>query len=275
MFCHRSCGIRPLLCLLRRYFDTFSTCNAEHTCYQFGSPRALVVGGNRVHDNAGVDIGIDNPDSGNMLDGTFTNSMKIGNGVEENDKVGDNALILRRFRSKEMDLVCEGPREPLFTDVVGLWAYALGSFEDGGAKVGTSANKDDGPISRCDSSHERSCATKMGEGTLEVYDDDIRARSIRIWNEVWVKQGSVMTEVCSSGEKSGKRQVAWGYCAVQRMMRLPCIISRLGRAKFRKNVDWIRKARSKGVNNGVWELEGLTEGGAFGSLHLKCSPIVL
>jgi hypothetical protein len=172
-----------------------------------------------------------------MLDGTFTNSMKIGNGVEEDDKVRDNALIPRRFRSEEMDLVCEGSRKPLFTDVVGLWAYALGSLEDGGAKVSTGANEDDGPISRRDSSHERSCAPKMREGALEVYDSDICACSIRVWNEVWVKQGSVMTEVCSSGEKSGKCQVAWGCCAVQRVMRLPCIISGLGRAKFRENVD--------------------------------------
>jgi len=273
MLCHRSCGMRPLLCLLRRYFDALSTCNAEHACYQFGSPRALVVGGNRVHDNAGVNIGIDNPDSGNMLDSTFTNSMKIGNGVEENDKVRDNALILGRVRSEEMDLICEGPRKPLFTDVVALWANALGSFEDGGAKVGTSANKDDGAISRCDSSHERSCATKMREGALEVYDSDICACSICVWNEVWVKQGSVMTEVCSSGEKSGKCQVAWGCCAVQRMVRLPCIVSGLGRAKFRENVDCI--GTFEGCQQWRRGLGGLTEVGALSSLHLKCSPIVL
>jgi len=120
MFCHRSCGMRPLLCLLRRYFDTLSTCNAEHACYQFGSPRALVVGGNRVHDNAGVNIRVDNPDSGNMFHSTFANSVKIGNGVEEDDKVRDNALIPGRVRSEEVDLICEGSRKPLFTDVVGL-----------------------------------------------------------------------------------------------------------------------------------------------------------
>jgi len=52
-----------------------------------------------------------------------------------------------------MDLVCEGAGKPLFADVVSLWAYALGSFDDGGTKVGTSANKDDGPISRRDGSY--------------------------------------------------------------------------------------------------------------------------
>jgi hypothetical protein len=104
-----------------------------------------------------------------------------------------------------MDLVCEGSREPLFADVVSLWAYALGSFDDGGTKVGTSANKDDGPISRRDGSYKGSCTTKMGEGAFEVYNSDVCACSIRVWNEVWVKQGSVMAEVCSSGEKGRKR----------------------------------------------------------------------
>jgi hypothetical protein len=103
----------------------------------------------------------------------------------------------------------------------------LGSLEDGGAKVGTSANKDDGPVSRRDSSYKSSCATKMGECALEVYDSDIRACSIRIWDEVRVKQGSVMTEVRSGGKKSRKRQVAGGRWAMQRMMRLPCIVPSL------------------------------------------------
>lgn len=67
----------------------------------------------------------------------------------------------------------------------------------------------------------------MGEGALEVYDSDIRACSIRVWNKVRVKQGSVMTEVCSSGEKSRKCQVAWSRWAMQRMMRLPCIFTSL------------------------------------------------
>jgi hypothetical protein len=63
----------------------------------------------------------------------------------------------------------------------------------------------------------------MGKRALEVYDSDSRACSIRVWDEVRVKQGSVMTEVCPSGNESGERQVAWRCWAVQRMMRLPCI----------------------------------------------------
>jgi hypothetical protein len=72
----------------------------------------------------------------------------------------------------------------------------------------------------------------MGEGTLEIYDCDIRASSIRIWDEVWVKQGSVMTEVCPGSEKGGKCQVAWGCWAVQRMMRLPYVVPGLRRTEF-------------------------------------------
>src|SRR6266850_2126805 len=232
MFCHRPCGMRSLLCLLRRNLDTFSTCDAEHTHYQLRSPRAFVICWNRVHDNARVDIGVNNPDGRNMLDGTFADSMKVRYGIEENDEIRDHAFRQRHLRSEEMDFICEGTGEPLFTDVVGLWAYALGGLEDGGAKVGTSANKDDGTISRRDGSYKSSCATKMGEGALEIYDCNFGACSIRVWNEVWVKQGSVMTEVCSSSEKSGKRHIARGCWAVQRMMRLPCAVPGLRGTKF-------------------------------------------
>ena len=84
--------MRSFLCLLCRNLDTFSTRDAEHTCYQLGSPRAFVVGGNRVHDNARIDIGVNNPDSGNMLHRTFADSMKVGYGIEENDEVRDYAF---------------------------------------------------------------------------------------------------------------------------------------------------------------------------------------
>jgi hypothetical protein len=224
--------MRSLLCLLRRNLDAFSTRDTEHTRYQLCSPRAFVICWDRVHDNARVDIGVNNADGGNMLDGTFTDSMKVRYGIEENDEIRNHAFRQRYLRSKEVDFVCEGTGEPLFTDVVGLRAYALGGLEDGRAKVGTSANKDDSTISRRDGSYKSSCATKMGEGALEIYDCDFRACSIRVWNEVWVKEGSVMTEVCSSSEKSGKCQVARGCWAVQRMMRLPCVVPGLRRTKF-------------------------------------------
>jgi len=221
------CLLRRYLCLFRRNFDTFSACDTENTCNQFGGPRAFVVGGNRVHDNPWVDIRVDYSNSGNMLNGAFPDSVKVGYGIKEYDEVRNHALGQGHVRSEEMDLVREGAGKPLLAEVVSLWTYALGSLEDGGAEVGTSANKDDGTVSRRNSSDKSSCATKMGEGALEVYDSDIRACSIRIWDEVRVKQRSVMTEVCSSGEKSGKCQVAWGRWAMERMMRLPCIVPSL------------------------------------------------
>lgn len=198
------------LCLLRRYLDAFSTRDAEYTCNQLGGPCAFVISGNRVHDDAWVDIRVDNPNSGNMLDGTFADSMKVGYRIKENDKVRNHPFSPGNVESKEMDLICEGARKPLFTDVVSLRAYTLCSFEDGGAKVGTCADKDDSPVPGCNGSYEGSCATKMGERTLEVYESDIRASPIRVWNEVRVKQRSVMAKVRSSSEKSRNRQVAWG-----------------------------------------------------------------
>jgi hypothetical protein len=54
----------------------------------------------------------------------------------------------------------------------------------------------------------------MGEGTLEVYDGDVCACSIRVWNEVRVKQRSVMAEVRSSSDKCRNCQVAWGGWAM-------------------------------------------------------------
>jgi hypothetical protein len=195
------CLLCRYLCLLRRYLDTLSACDAEYTCNQLGGPRAFVVSRNRVHDDAWVDVRVDNPDSGNMLDGAFADSMKVGYGIKENDKVRNHTFRPGNVKSEEMDLICEGARKPLFTDVVSLRAYTLCGFEDGGAKVGASADKDDCPVPRCNGSYEGSCATKMGQGALEVYDGDIRACSIRVWNEVWVKQRSVMAEVRSSSEK--------------------------------------------------------------------------
>jgi len=108
VFCHRSRGMCSLFCLFRCKLDTFSTRDAKYTCYQLGSSRAFVVCGNRVHDDAWVDVGVNNPDGGNMLDGTFADSMEVGYGIEENDKVRDHAFRQGHIRSEEMDLICEG-----------------------------------------------------------------------------------------------------------------------------------------------------------------------
>ena|SRR6266478_3641554 len=108
------------LCPLRCYLDTFSARDAEHTCNQLGSPHAFVVSRNRVHDDARVHIRVDNPDSRNMLDGAFTDGMKVGYGIKQNDKVGNHALRSGDLRSEEMDLICEGAWKPLFADVVCL-----------------------------------------------------------------------------------------------------------------------------------------------------------
>ena len=109
-----------LFCPLRRYPDAFSARDAEYTCNQLGGPCAFVVSRNRVHDDAWVDIRVDNPDSGNMLDGAFADSMKVGNGIEENDKVRNHAFRPGDIEPEEMDLICEGARKPLFADVVSL-----------------------------------------------------------------------------------------------------------------------------------------------------------
>jgi hypothetical protein len=42
----------------------------------------------------------------------------------------------------------------------------------------------------------------------------------------------MMAEVCASSEKSGKRQVARGCWAVERMVRLPCVVPGLCRPEF-------------------------------------------
>src|SRR5712672_2954151 len=123
--------MRSLFCLLRRNLDALSTREAEHTGNQLGGPRAFVVGGNRVHDDARVDIGVDDSDGGNVLNGTFADGMKVGYGIEENGKVGDDAFVQGYLRTEEVDLVCESAGEPLFGDVIGLRAYALGGFEYG------------------------------------------------------------------------------------------------------------------------------------------------
>jgi hypothetical protein len=102
--------MRSLFCPLRCKLDTFSTRDAEYAGYQLGSPRAFVVCRNRVHDDARVDVGVNNPDGGNMFDGTFADSMKVGYGIEENDKVRDHAFRQGHIRSEEMDLICEGAR---------------------------------------------------------------------------------------------------------------------------------------------------------------------
>jgi len=170
-----------------------STCDAEHTSNQLGGTRAFVVGGNGVHNDARVDVGVDDSDGGNVLNGTFADGMKVRYGIEENGKVRDDAFLQGYLRSEEMDLVCESAGEPLFGDVIGLRAYALGSFEHGGAKVGTRANEDDGSVSRRDGAYESGCAAKKGEGALEVYDSDARACPVRIWDEVRVEEGLVMT----------------------------------------------------------------------------------
>jgi hypothetical protein len=109
-----------LFCPLRGYLDAFSARYAEHTCNQLGGPRAFVVGRNRVHDDARVYISVDNPNSGDVFNGAFADGMKVGNGIKENDKVGNHALRLDRFRSEEMDLICESAGKPLLADVVSL-----------------------------------------------------------------------------------------------------------------------------------------------------------
>jgi hypothetical protein len=50
----------------------------------------------------------------------------------------------------------------------------------------------------------------MGKSALEVYDGDACARSIRVWDKVWIEQRAVVAEVCSGSEKGGEGQVARG-----------------------------------------------------------------
>jgi hypothetical protein len=98
--------------------------------------------------------------------------------------------------------------------MVALRAYALGSLEDGWTKVGPGTNEDDGPVTRCNGSHKGSCATEMGKSALEIYDSDTRARSVRVWDEVWIKQRAVVAKVCPRSEKSGEGQLAWCFWAM-------------------------------------------------------------
>lgn len=137
-----------------------------------------------------------------MLDRTFADCVEVGYRVEEDDEVRDDAFRLRHLRSEKMDLVCKCTREPLLADVVALGTYTLGSLQDCGTKVGASTDKYYGPVSGSDGSDEGSSAAKMGKGALEVNDSDTSTRSVRIWDEVWIEQGTVMAKVRSSGEKS-------------------------------------------------------------------------
>jgi len=114
------CLLCRYLCLLRCYLDAFSARNAEYTCNQLGGLCAFVISRNRVHDDAWVNIRVDNPDSGDMLDGAFADSMKVGYGVKENDEVRNHAFRPGNVESEEMDLICESARKPLFADVVSL-----------------------------------------------------------------------------------------------------------------------------------------------------------
>ena len=214
MLCHRSRRTRPFLCSLCPHLDALSTGDAEHACDQLGSPRVFVVGGDRVHDDAGVNVRVDDADGRDVLDGAFADGVKVGYGIEKNGEVGNDALGQRRFGPEEVDLVCEGAGEPLLANVVALRTYALGCLEDGRAEVGTGADKDDGPVASRDGPHERCRATEMGERALEVYDGDARTRSVGVRDKVGIEQRAVVAEVCSGSEKGGERQVAWGWWTV-------------------------------------------------------------
>lgn len=109
-----------LFCPLRGQLDAFPARYAEYTRNQLGGPRTFVVSRNRVHDDARVYISVDNPDSGNVFNGAFADSMKVGYGIKENDEIRDHPLSLGCFRSEEMDLICEGAGKPLLADVVTL-----------------------------------------------------------------------------------------------------------------------------------------------------------
>ena len=137
-----------------------------------------------------------------MLDRTFADCVEVGYWVEEDDEVGDDAFRLRHLRSEEMDLVCKCTWEPLLADVVALRTHTLGGLQDCGTKVGASTDKYYSTVSRSHCSNEGGGAAKMGKCAVEVDDSDASTRPIRIWDKVWVEQGTVMAKVRPSGKKS-------------------------------------------------------------------------
>jgi hypothetical protein len=132
-----------------------------------------------------------------MLDHTFVDCVQIGYWVEEDDEVGDDTIRLRHFRSEEMDLVCECTWEALLADVVALSWAAFKTVGRRSVQVPTNSL-----IPRSDGSDEGGGAVKRGKCVLEVYDSDTSTRSVCIWDEVWVEQGTVMSKVHSNREKS-------------------------------------------------------------------------
>lgn len=81
---------------------------------------AFVVGRNRVHDDTGIDIGIHDANSRNVLYSTFTYRVHISYWVEEDDEVGSNEVLLTSGW-EELSSVREDSRQPSLSDVISLF----------------------------------------------------------------------------------------------------------------------------------------------------------
>ena len=89
-----------------------------------------------------------------MFDGTFTDGMNVGDGVEEYDEVGNHMALLDDFRTKHFEFVRQSSWQPLLADMVALRSYSFRCFADDRPEVGSGADEDDDSVLGCDGAYE-------------------------------------------------------------------------------------------------------------------------
>lgn len=95
-----------------------------------------------------------------MFDGTFADSMNVGDRVEKNDEIGYYAAILDDFGTEHLEFVGQSPRQPLLADVVALGSDPFSGLADNRTEVWPGADEDDDPVLGGDGTDELSSAPK-------------------------------------------------------------------------------------------------------------------
>jgi len=136
----------------------FPTGDTQYSGNQLRCPCALVICRDGVHNDARIHVRINNTNGRNVLNGTFTDGMGVGDGVEEYDEVGYYTTMLDDFRTEHLEFVGQSSRQPLLADVVTLGSDSFSRLAGDRSELWSGADEDDDSVLGGDGTNELSSA---------------------------------------------------------------------------------------------------------------------
>lgn len=196
---------------------------------QLDTADRVVVGRNRVRNDAGVDIGICDGDGGDVEPGGLLDGDHVLKGVEDNNQVGAEGLSkvsgtgvgeTGGVGANNLLGVSDGAGAPLGGNIVG--AAGLCSVDGDMIDALTGTDEEDDSSLTGDGLGDGAGATEVGQGMLEVDNTDPLTDTKDKGHRGHVPERGAVSQMQSCGQKLSDRQGVRGRVALQCRLWLWC-----------------------------------------------------